>query len=113
MSSVNTNFKLDPDFGTEVPPVEYSFWVTVFPENKDLKPYRFILFMPIISVEDNMEEYLHFAVNQLLEDNDDVRIKSCEDEDTNNIPKTALVASFDPEDPQTFIWLNPPKFMRH
>jgi len=110
MNRVNTDVKLDPDFGKTVPPVDAIYSVEVRPEKG--KAYKFFLLMPIID-EPNEEEALQHALGVLLEHDDNFTVRNCEPDAYKKTDKGRLVASFVPDDPEKFIWLCPPFHLRN
>lgn len=110
---VNTDVRIDPDFGTIVPPVEFTYWVMVKSKKKEVPSFRFILLMPIMH-PDNQTEHVLNAVFQLIgKDVGDIVIKTFDHETYEKISKSTTIASFLPDDPETFIWLRCPVFLMH
>jgi len=110
MNRVNTDVKLDPDFGKIVPPVDSIYTVEVKPTVR--KPYKFILLMPIVNAE-NEEEALQHALAILLDNDDDFTVKEFPPDTYKSVNKGTIVASFEPDCPDSFIWLCPPWHLRN
>lgn len=111
MNRVNTDVKLDPDFGTIVPPVEYYYWVSVTPKKE--MPYRFILMVPIIEEDEDLENLIMIAVDQLVGDAPKSVVEPFDIDSFDKVSKSTYIASFDPNCPDVFCWLLPPNHLKN
>lgn len=112
-SKVNTSLLLDPDFGSIVPTVDCAYWVKVLPED-GAEGFDFVLLMPTITDLENEEEFLGVACAQLLTEWDaEVQISPISDDDYAEVTKSTLVACFNPDHPEEFVWITPPMLLRN
>ena len=107
--------ELDPDFGNQRPENVQGFVINV--KNRlSFYTYKFILLMPPIECDTELEELIKDVMKRFLETRDKYTIRDLSDEDVNFFEsKPTPILSFHPDslldDKISFYWQTPPRHL--
>lgn len=113
-NTLNQKKKLDPDFGQGINSPCIVHLVHVDPIDKLDVAYNMVVLLPEGQYPDQGLSLIHYLMNLFLEPGDRFVILDIPDFEGNlSIEKAMPVLSFDPDCPQSFTWITPPRRLWH
>lgn len=114
LTAVNTNLLLDPDWGNTAITADKAVKVDVTPRNTIGGGWSFFLLLPKTDDDHEFKILLQQVIESNLTPGDRYIVSEIGEDDVKDFESdSACILSFDPNDDSEYIWLNPPKRLKH